>query len=115
MDEPAEDVVALDPLRGEGDGVRFVGWGLIGSRFRPARAVAHAGTLPVVLLRAGRETPEIAATVEAFVTTAKDCGAHLELVDVPNGHHGFETLDPPEEIRPALHHAMRSVVTHLTS
>ncbi|MFF3933026.1 alpha/beta hydrolase [Streptomyces hirsutus] len=91
------------------------GWGLTGSRFRPARAVAHAGALPVVLLRAGRETPEIAATVEAFVTTAKDCGAHLELVDVPNGHHGFETLDPPEEIRPALHHAMRSVVTHLTS
>ncbi|MBL3671191.1 dienelactone hydrolase family protein [Streptomyces sp. M2CJ-2] len=90
-------------------------WGLTGSRFRPARAVAHAGTLPVVLLRAGRETPEIAATVEAFVTAAKDCGAHLELIDVPNGHHGFETLDAPEETRPALRHAMRSVVTHLTS
>jgi acetyl esterase/lipase len=89
-------------------------WGLIGSRFHPARAVTHAGPLPIVLLRAGRETPEVAATVEAFVTAAKDCGAHLELVDVPNGHHGFETLDAPEETRSALHHAMRSVVTHLT-
>ncbi|MFD9320412.1 alpha/beta hydrolase [Streptomyces sp. NPDC060053] len=89
-------------------------WGLTDTRFRPDRAVAHAGTLPVVLLRAGRETPEIAATVEAFVTAAKDCGAQLELVDLPNGRHGFETVDPPEEVRPALRHAMRSVVTHLT-
>jgi dienelactone hydrolase len=89
-------------------------WGLTGSRFHPARAVAHAGGLPVVLLRAGRETPEIAVTVEAFVAAAGDCGARLELVDVPNGHHGFETLDAPEEVRPALRHAMRSVVTHLS-
>ncbi|MFE7901889.1 alpha/beta hydrolase [Streptomyces sp. NPDC057424] len=89
-------------------------WGLIGSRFRPARAVVRAGTLPVVLLRAGRETPQIAATVDAFVAAANDSAARLELVDVPNGHHGFETLDAPEVTRPALHHAMRSVVTHLT-
>ncbi|MFF1443544.1 alpha/beta hydrolase [Streptomyces sp. NPDC058295] len=89
-------------------------WGLAGTRFRPDQAVAHAGALPIVLLRAGLETPEIAASVEAFVTAAKDCGAPVELVDVPNGHHGFETLDPPEEVRPALRHAMRSVVTRLT-
>ncbi|GAA2568735.1 MULTISPECIES: alpha/beta fold hydrolase [Streptomyces] len=89
-------------------------WGLTGGRFRPVPAVAHAGALPLVLLRAGRETPGIAATVEAFVTAAQECGAHLELIDVPNGHHGFETLDAPEEVRPALRRAMRSVVTHLT-
>ncbi|MEG8275333.1 alpha/beta hydrolase [Streptomyces sp. AHA2] len=90
-------------------------WGLTDSRFHPARAVARAGGLPLVLLRAGLETPEIAATVEAFVTAAQDCGARLELVDVPDGHHGFETLDPPEETRPALLHAMRSVIAHLES
>lgn len=88
---------------------------MTGSRFHPVRAVTQAGALPLVLLRAGRETPEIAATVEAFVSAAKDCGAHLELVDVPNGHHGFETLDATEETRLALRHAMRSVVTRLTS
>ncbi|MFF7312345.1 alpha/beta hydrolase [Streptomyces sp. NPDC008137] len=89
-------------------------WGMTGSRFHPAKAVGQAGPLPVVLLRAGREAPEIAATVEAFVTAADACAARLELVDVPNGHHGFETLSAQEETRPALHHAMRSVVTHLT-
>ncbi|MET7683673.1 alpha/beta fold hydrolase [Streptomyces sp. NPDC005423] len=89
-------------------------WGLSDGRFHPVGALAQAGALPVVLLRAGRETPEIAATVEAFVTASKECGAHLELVDVPNGRHGFETLDATEETRSALRHAMRSVVTHLT-
>ncbi|POX48088.1 alpha/beta hydrolase [Streptomyces sp. Ru71] len=90
------------------------GWGLTDARFQPVRAVPHAGALPLVLVRAGLETPVIAATVEEFVTAAEDCGAHLELVDVPRGHHGFETLDPPEEVRPALRHAMRSVVGRLT-
>ncbi|MFI0269583.1 alpha/beta hydrolase [Streptomyces luteogriseus] len=89
-------------------------WGMSGSRFHPARAVGQAGSLPFVLLRAGREAPEIAATVEAFVTAAKGCAVRLELVDVPNGHHGFETIDPPEETLPALREAMRSVVAHLT-
>ncbi|MGW5214317.1 hypothetical protein ACWEQO_24735 [Streptomyces sp. NPDC004051] len=81
----------------------------------PPGGVSTTAVSPVVLLRAGRETPEIAATVEAFVTAAEDCGAHLELIDVPNGHHGFETLDASEETRPALRRAMRSVVAHLTS
>ncbi|MFE8992860.1 alpha/beta hydrolase [Streptomyces collinus] len=89
-------------------------WGMAGSRFHPARAVGQAGPLPIVLLRAGREAPEIAATVDAFVKAADDSAARLELVDVPNGHHGFETLDAPEETVPALHRAMRSVVSHLT-
>ncbi|MFI2720960.1 alpha/beta hydrolase [Streptomyces collinus] len=89
-------------------------WGMAGSRFHPARAVGQAGPLPIVLLRAGREAPEITAMVDAFVTAADDSAARLELVDVPNGHHGFETLDAPEETVPALHRAMRSVVGHLT-
>ncbi len=90
-------------------------WGMAGSRFHPARAVAQAGDLPVVLLRAGRETPEIAGTVEAFVSAADESAARLELIDIPNGHHGFETLDAPEQTRPAMQRAMRSVVSHLTS
>ncbi|MFF7892257.1 alpha/beta hydrolase [Streptomyces sp. NPDC007907] len=89
-------------------------WGMAGSRFHPARAIRQAGSLPVVVLRAGLESPEIAATVDAFVTAADECAARLELVDVPNGHHGFETIDPPEETVPAVRRVMRSVVTHLT-
>ncbi|GAA2901062.1 alpha/beta hydrolase [Streptomyces mexicanus] len=89
-------------------------WGLADSRFHPARAVADAGALPVVLTRVGLELPEIAATVEEFLAAAKDCGARVEVVDVPHGHHGFETRDPTEASRAAVRQAMRSVLTHLT-
>ncbi len=88
-------------------------WGLPGGRFRPAEAVAQAGALPVVLTRVGLESPEIAATVEEFLATATGCGAHVEVVDVPNGHHGFETRDPTDESREAVHHAMRTVLGRL--
>ncbi|WP_328394576.1 alpha/beta hydrolase [Streptomyces sp. NBC_00390] len=90
-------------------------WGLAGSRFHPADAVADAGALPVVLTRAGLEMPEIAATVEEFLAAAKGSGVDVEVVDVPHGRHGFETLDPTDEAREAVHRAMRSVLAHLTA
>lgn len=76
------------------------------------RAVANAGALPVVLTRVGREMPEIAATVEEFLAAAKDCGADVEVVDVPHGHHGFETIDLTDESRTAVRHALRTVLDH---
>ncbi len=87
-------------------------WGLTGTRFEPARAVAHAGALPIVLTRVGREMPEIAATVQQFVTAAEDAKVNVESVDVPDGHHSFETLDPTDRTREALRQAMRAVLTH---
>ncbi|MGW3957544.1 alpha/beta fold hydrolase [Streptomyces sp. NPDC004752] len=90
-------------------------WGLSGGRFRPADAVADAGALPLVLTRAGLEMPEIAATVEEFLTAAEGCGADVEVVDVPHGRHGFETLDTTEESRAAVRRAMRSVLARLTA
>ncbi|MDT0611182.1 alpha/beta fold hydrolase [Streptomyces lancefieldiae] len=86
-------------------------WGLSGTRFHPARAVANAGALPLVLTRAGLEMPEIAATVEEFLTEAENCGAHVEVVDVPHGHHAFESVDPTDESREAVRRAMRSVLS----
>ncbi|MEU1366897.1 alpha/beta hydrolase [Streptomyces sp. NPDC005803] len=89
------------------------GWGLVDSRFHPVDAVAGAGTLPIVITRVGRESPEIAVTVEEFLSAAEKCGADVEVVDVPNGRHAFETLDPTEESRGAVRRAMRSVLGHL--
>ncbi|MFE6040653.1 alpha/beta fold hydrolase [Streptomyces sp. NPDC056452] len=88
-------------------------WGLLDSRFHPVDAVAGAGTLPVVVTRVGRELPEIAATVEEFLTASAECGANVEVVDVPNGRHSFDTVDPTEESREAVRRAMRSVLAHL--
>ncbi|MEW2262929.1 alpha/beta hydrolase [Streptomyces sp. NPDC047853] len=85
-------------------------WGLSGSRFHPARAVANAGDLPLVLTRVGLEAPEIAATVEEFLAAAEDAGADVEVVDVPHGHHAFEGVDPTDETRQAVQRAMRAVL-----
>ncbi|MEC4015374.1 alpha/beta hydrolase [Streptomyces sp. H27-D2] len=90
-------------------------WGLADTRFRPAAAVSAAGQLPIVLTRVGLERAEIAVTVEEFLTAAKDCDANIEVVDVPLGHHGFETIDHTEQARHAVDHAVRSVLGHLRS
>ncbi|MDX6311239.1 MAG: hypothetical protein QOF44_703 [Streptomyces sp.] len=90
-------------------------WGLADSRFRPAATVGTAGPLPIVVTRVGLEIAEIAATVEEFLTAANDCKAHVEVVDVPLGHHGFETIDHTEQARDAVARAVRSVLGHLRS
>ncbi|MBY8877714.1 alpha/beta hydrolase [Streptomyces sp. PLK6-54] len=88
-------------------------WGLAADRFRPAEALRGAGSLPVVLTRVGQELPEIAATVEEFLTAAKECAADVEVVDVPDARHGFETLDHTDGTRAALRRAMTSVLRRL--
>ncbi|MDI3407771.1 alpha/beta hydrolase family protein [Streptomyces cavernicola] len=84
-------------------------WGLGDSRFRPDEAVRKAGELPFVLTRVGLELPEIAATVETFLTAARACSARVEVVDLPDGHHGFETIDHTEQARTAVRDAAARV------
>jgi acetyl esterase/lipase len=81
-----------------------------GPRFNPARAVAEAGALPIVLTRVGKEHPQIAATVEEFVAAAQACGVRLEIIDVPNGQHSFDILDHADESRKAVERAVDAVL-----
>ncbi|MEW2087175.1 alpha/beta hydrolase [Streptomyces sp. NPDC005283] len=91
------------------------GWGAVGPRFNPVSALrADGGTLPpLVLTRAGLETPQIAATVEEFVAAAEETKAPLEIIDVPHGRHGFEIHEPTDESREAISRALRTVLAHL--
>ena len=89
--------------------VGLPGWG-VPDRFRPIEAVAHAGALPIVLTRVGREHPQVAAGVEEFVTAARSVGAHLQIIDVPNGHHGFDYVDDTDESRKAIEEALDAVL-----
>ncbi|MDF0376425.1 alpha/beta hydrolase [Streptomyces sp. KA12] len=90
-------------------------WGRLADRFHPVDAVAHAGSLPLVLVRAGLESDGIAATVERFLGAARACGAAVEVIDVPNGHHSFETVDRTDESREAVRLAMGAVLRHLAA
>jgi hypothetical protein len=83
-------------------------------RFRPIEAVSGAGTLPIVLTRAGRERPAFAEAVEAFVGAAEACGARLEIIDVPNGQQSFDMLDHTDESRDAVQRAIDAVLVALT-
>ncbi|MFE7031585.1 alpha/beta hydrolase family protein [Streptomyces sp. NPDC057621] len=92
------------------------GWGAVGPRFDPVGALRTAAgkpAPPVVLTRAGLETPQIAATVREFVTTAKETKAPVEIIDVPHGRHGFETDEPTDASREAVAGAVRTVLAHL--
>ncbi|MEV7601176.1 alpha/beta hydrolase [Kitasatospora sp. NPDC089797] len=89
------------------------GWEAVEARFRPARAVAGAGGLPIVLVRAGLEAAAVARTVAGFVAAAAGSGAALEVVDVPQGHHGFEVVDRTEEVREAVGRAAAAVLRQL--
>lgn len=81
---------------------------------QPGGGGRPGGFLPLVLVRAGLETADISATVEEFLAAADACGADIEVVDVPDGHHTFETVDPTDASRDAVHRAMRAVLHHLT-
>ncbi|WP_415953707.1 alpha/beta hydrolase [Streptomyces sp. KLOTTS4A1] len=87
-------------------------WGLSAGP-RPADAVAEAGSLPLLLLRAGLESPAIASTVEDFITTARSTEANLTVIDLPDAHHAFEGLDRTDESRRAVRRAMTLVLGHL--
>jgi len=85
----------------------------VDARFRPVDAVRGAGQLPILLTRVGRERPPIAATVDAFTAEAEIHQVRLTVIDVPEGQHGFDSLDHDETSRAAVNQAMTWVVAAL--
>jgi alpha-beta hydrolase superfamily lysophospholipase len=57
---------------------------------------------PLVLTRVGQEAPELQAEVDRFLVHAATTGTSADLIDVPNGHHGFDGIDHTEESRDAV-------------
>ena len=88
------------------------GWE-VDPRFRPAEAVVRAGTLPIVLTRAGLERAPITETVDAFVEAARRSHVQLQVIDVPGGHHGFDVLDHTDESRRAITTAFDAILGQL--
>ncbi|GIF19049.1 acetyl esterase/lipase [Actinoplanes tereljensis] len=84
----------------------FPGWPT-DPRFLPAEAVPNAGDLPIVLTRAGQDSPGILETVREFVAAAK---TRLDIVEVPHGQHSFDTKDDTDESRAAIQRALDLVL-----
>ncbi|MFR9730750.1 alpha/beta hydrolase [Saccharopolyspora sp. MS10] len=81
------------------------GWE-VDPRFRPVESLAAAGSPPLLLTRAGREDPGLAAGVADFVAEAGRRGADLDVIDVPHGRHSFDVLDHDPSSRAAVTQAM---------
>lgn len=77
----------------------------LGPELRPVEALSQAAP-PVLLTRVGREQPQVAATVTAFLDTAAARGVPIDVIDVPDGRHSFDILDHDERSRAAVTGAM---------
>jgi dienelactone hydrolase len=75
----------------------------------PIDAVAGARELPLVMTVVGRELPDVALTQPPFIEAARAAGVDLELIEVPDGRHGFDVLDHTDESRRAVAAALSAV------
>jgi dienelactone hydrolase len=85
--------------------------------FRPIdslAAFAAASPRPVfVVVRVGQEAPHIATGVGRFVAEAQRHGVDLEVVDVPDGVHGFDFEQSGEQFRHAVRDSLDWVIRAL--
>ncbi|HEY3562998.1 MAG TPA: hypothetical protein VGL05_36280 [Kribbella sp.] len=79
----------------------------------PVAAVRGARDLPIVMTVVGRELPDVAPTQPPFIEAARAAGVALQLIDVPEGRHGFDVLDHTDESRQAVTAALDAVTTAL--
>ncbi|MBB5918895.1 dienelactone hydrolase [Nocardia transvalensis] len=68
---------------------------------------------PVVLTRVGQEQPEYQATVDRFLARAAEVGASVDIIDVPDGRHGFDAFVPDPASCEPVRTAVAYVAKHL--
>jgi hypothetical protein len=61
------------------------------------------------VVEAIRSRPEVQATVDAFLANAAAANAAVEVIDVPDGQHGFDALDHVPRSGKAVTEAMDAV------
>ena len=72
--------------------------------FSPLRVLSERGRAipPILIVRAGLDRPQINESVDQFVRLALEKNADVEVVNVPEGHHGFDIEDITERSREVL-------------
>ena len=78
-----------------------------------AQAAAVQPGRPLVLTRVGRESASIQVTVDGFLSAAAASGTVVDVVEVPDGRHGFDLLDHTEASARAVVQATDLVIDHL--
>jgi acetyl esterase/lipase len=70
-------------------------------------------TPPILVARAGMDYPWLNAGIDRFVQTALKKGATLDLLNHPEGHHGFDILDDDARSRQIIINTIRYLHDHL--
>ena len=68
---------------------------------------------PLLIARMEHDMPGLNVAVDAFVTAAADVHAPVELVNHPDGHHGFDTEDDNEQSRAIIMQTLSFMQRHL--
>lgn len=76
--------------------------------------VKKEGPLPALFVgRAGLDNAPLNASIDAFVQEALRRNASIEVMNHPNGRHGFDILDPDARSREIIARAFEFLKTHL--
>ena len=84
-------------------------WPGDGPRFDCALAVTEAPDLPKLLVRVSDEYQAFRDTQDAVVEAAQASGSALDIIDLPNASHGYETQGYDKAARTLTDRAMRWV------
>jgi acetyl esterase/lipase len=82
--------------------------------FSPAAHVKNGGaSLPVLVARAGLDAPMINTSIDVFVREALASNAPLDLLNHPQGQHGFDVLDDDRRSHDIISRAVAFTRAHL--
>jgi acetyl esterase/lipase len=79
----------------------------------PVYRVAAGHPMPPMLIgRAGKDAPEINATVDDFVREAKARNAPVQVIEHPTGQHAFDVRDDDDRSREIIAEAVKFIALH---
>jgi dienelactone hydrolase len=73
----------------------------------------HPALPPLLVVRAGRDRPALNRTIDAFLAAALAANLPVELVNHPDGHHAFDTVDDSEASRRVVRRVLGFLREHL--
>jgi dienelactone hydrolase len=68
---------------------------------------------PLLVMRAGRDDPELNRTIDEFVAAATAGRLAVELVHQPDGHHAFDVADDSDASRAVIGRVLAFLRGHL--
>jgi dienelactone hydrolase len=85
--------------------------------FSPLDALqqAQASDIPLLIARAGKDRPELNATIDEFVQAVLTSNLPLDLLNHPSGQHAFDTLDNDRRSQAIIAHTIAFLQQHLVT